>query len=97
MQQVMETAGLSAAAEEHPYDLTPAQRKDCVIASALLLKPAVLLLDEPTLGRDAAGMHRLSSLVRGFTAAGGAVLVATHDQRWAAEISDHQLRLGRRS
>ncbi|MCH8572207.1 ATP-binding cassette domain-containing protein [Nesterenkonia sp. AY15] len=93
VEQVMETAGLSADAEEHPYDLVPAQRKDCVIASALLLKPAVLLLDEPTLGRDAAGMHRLSSLVRGFTAAGGAVLVATHDQRWASEISDHQLRL----
>ncbi|KUG57533.1 ATP-binding cassette domain-containing protein [Nesterenkonia jeotgali] len=91
VEKAMRAAGLSAQAEEHPYDLVPAQRKDCVIASALLLKPAVLLLDEPTLGRDAAGMHRLSSLVRGFTTAGGAVLVATHDQRWAAEISDHQL------
>ena len=94
VQQVMEIAGLSAEAEEHPYDLVPAQRKDCVIASALLLRPAVLLLDEPTLGRDAAGMDRLSALVRGFTAAGGAVLVATHDQRWAAEVSDHRLSLG---
>ncbi|MGJ9373329.1 ATP-binding cassette domain-containing protein [Nesterenkonia sp. CF4.4] len=94
VQEVMEIAGLSAEAEEHPYDLVPAQRKDCVIATALLLKPSVLLLDEPTLGRDAAGMDRLSTLVRGFTSAGGAVLVATHDQRWAAEISDHQLRLG---
>ncbi|PRZ14076.1 ATP-binding cassette domain-containing protein [Nesterenkonia sandarakina] len=93
VQEVMELAGLSAEAEEHPYDLVPAQRKDCVIASALLLRPAVLLLDEPTLGRDSAAMTRLSTLVRGFTSAGGAVLVATHDQRWAAEISDRQLRL----
>lgn len=94
VQQVMQTAGLSGLGQEHPYDLVPAQRKDCVIASALLLDPAVLLLDEPTLGRDAAGMRRLSALVRSFTAAGGAVLVATHDRRWAAEISDQQLRLG---
>ncbi|MBO0594920.1 ATP-binding cassette domain-containing protein [Nesterenkonia sp. E16_7] len=94
VEQVMQTAGLSGLGQEHPYDLVPAQRKDCVIASALLLDPAVLLLDEPTLGRDAAGMRRLSALVRSFTAAGGAVLVATHDRRWAAEISDQQLRLG---
>jgi len=91
--EVMATAGLTQHADGHPYDLTPAQRKDCVIASALLLRPAVLLLDEPTLGRDAAGMRRLSALVQSFTATGGAVLVATHDQRWAGEIGDHQVRL----
>ncbi|MBE1515203.1 ATP-binding cassette domain-containing protein [Nesterenkonia halotolerans] len=93
VQRVMEMAGLTAHAEDHPYDLQPAQRKDCVIASALLMNPAVLLLDEPTLGRDAAGMARLSHLLRSFTSAGGAVLVATHDRRWAAEVGDHQLRL----
>ncbi|MGJ9426695.1 ATP-binding cassette domain-containing protein [Nesterenkonia halotolerans] len=93
VQRVMEMAGLTIHAEDHPYDLQPAQRKDCVIASALLLNPAVLLLDEPTLGRDAAGMARLSHLLRSFTSGGGAVLVATHDQRWAAEVGDHQLRL----
>ena len=91
--EVMATAGLTEHADDHPYDLTPAQRKDCVIASALLLRPAVLLLDEPTLGRDAAGMRRLSVLIQSFTASGGAVLVATHDQRWAAEIGDHRLHL----
>lgn len=91
--EVMATAGLTEHADDHPYDLTPAQRKDCVIASALLLRPAVLLLDEPTLGRDAAGMRRLSALVQSFTVTGGAVLVATHDQRWAAEIGDHLLHL----
>jgi len=91
--EVMATAGLTQHADDHPYDLTTAQRKDCVIASALLLRPAVLLLDEPTLGRDAAGMRRLSELVQSFTASGGAVLVATHDQRWAEEIGDHQVRL----
>ncbi|GAA1151072.1 ATP-binding cassette domain-containing protein [Nesterenkonia lutea] len=93
VQRVMDLAGLSTYAEEHPYDLQPAQRKDCVIASALLLRPSVLLLDEPTLGRDAAGMARLSAVLRDFAVAGGAVLVATHDQRWAAEISHQQLRL----
>ncbi len=93
VQRVMEVAGLTAHAEDHPYDLQPAQRKDCVIASALLMKPAVLLLDEPTLGRDAAGMARLSHLLRSFTSAGGSLLVASHDQRWAGELGNHQLQL----
>lgn len=93
VQQVMTTAALSHHADDHPYDLLPARRKDCVIASALLLNPSVLLLDEPTLGRDAKDMARLSALLKDFTDAGGAVLVATHDERWAAEIGDHQLHL----
>lgn len=85
--ELMERTGLSAVAQEHPYDLSPARRKDLVIATALLLRPQVLLLDEPTLGRDLDGMRRLSTLLRSFAGSGGAVLAATHDHAWAEEIS----------
>ena len=79
--------GLASQAAEHPYDLTPDQRKDLVIASALLLEPGVLLLDEPTLGRDLAGMRRLERIITDVTAGGGAVVLTTHDLRWATRVA----------
>lgn len=90
---LLERVGLASQAAEHPYDLTPDQRKDLVIASALLLEPGILLLDEPTLGRDLAGMRRLERIITDFTAAGGAVVLTTHDLRWATEVAIRVQRL----
>ncbi|MCD7100751.1 ATP-binding cassette domain-containing protein [Pseudoclavibacter sp. 13-3] len=90
---VLEMIGMTGHALTHPYDLSPAERKDVVIASALLLQPRVLLLDEPTIGRDQPAMHRLDGVVRSFTAAGGAILATTHDHRWAATIADRSIEL----
>ncbi|GAA1802813.1 ATP-binding cassette domain-containing protein [Nesterenkonia flava] len=86
--EVLGRTGLSEHAQTHPYDLTPAQRKDVVIAAALLLQPRVLLLDEPTLGRDGPSMERLTRLLRGLAHAGCAVLLTTHDHRWAQMLCE---------
>ncbi|UOQ57628.1 ATP-binding cassette domain-containing protein [Leucobacter allii] len=91
---LLDRTGLAALADAHPSDLQPAQRKELVIASALLLAPRVLLLDEPTLGRDLPAMRRLERILRAFVEAGGAVILTTHDLRWADAIADRTLRLG---
>ncbi|WP_137824675.1 ABC transporter ATP-binding protein [Brevibacterium sp. 2SA] len=84
----MALVGLTEAAETHPFDLGTARRKDIVIASALITEPAVLLLDEPTQGRDAAAMARLSAVIADFCGRGGAVIAVTHDRRWARSAAD---------
>ena len=94
--RVLAQTGLVDHADEHPYDLDPAQRKDLVIASALLLGTGVLLLDEPTLARDLAAMRRLEQLVRDFSASGGTVVITTHDLRWAGRFATRTLRLSAR-
>lgn len=86
--EILELTELSDAAVEHPYDLSLSQRKDLVIATALLMEPKVLLLDEPTLGRDGPAMHLLTRLVSGVADRGGAVVLTTHDHAWAQDISD---------
>lgn len=87
---VLRDIGLTAVSEEHPFDLDVPRRKDLVIASALIADPRVLLLDEPTIGRDLPGMHRLDAVIAEFLRRGGAVLATTHDRRWAHE-SSHRL------
>lgn len=93
VEDVLRDIGLSTLSEEHPFDLDVPRRKDLVIASALIADPRVLLLDEPTIGRDLVGMHRLDAIIAGFLRRGGAVLATTHDRRWAHESSHHLLRL----
>lgn len=48
-------------------------------ARALLHRPALLLLDEPMTGLDPAGIRGLEEILASFRAAGGAVLMTTHD------------------
>lgn len=91
--ELLHRTGLSEAAQSHPYDLSPARQKDLVIATALLLRPQVLLLDEPTLGRDHPGMQRLTGLLRDVAAAGAAVLTTTHDLAWAEQVAQRRVRL----
>lgn len=93
VEDVLEETGLSAFSEDHPFDLDVPRRKDVVIATALITGARVLLLDEPTIGRDHAGMRRLTTIIDRFLDRGGAVLATTHDQRWAQEASHRLLRL----
>lgn len=82
---------LGTVSEIHPYDLSIDLRKDLVMTSALIMSPRILLLDEPTLGRDRRGIDRLNMFITDFLRRGGSVLATTHDGRWASETADRVL------
>lgn len=92
--ELLEAHGLLQFADTHPFDLGPAERKDLVIASAQLLGAPVLLLDEPTLGRDLGAMRRLERTIQEHAAGGGAVILTTHDIEWARSVAREVVRLG---
>ena len=48
------------------------------------MDPAILVLDEPTTGQDAAGIERVGAVVRAFRDAGRSVIAITHDMEFAA-------------
>ncbi len=66
-------------------------------ARALLHRPALLLLDEPMTGLDPAGIRALREIMVQFRAAGGAVLMTTHDLAQVAGVATRAafLRWGR--
>ena len=72
----------------HPRDLSEGQRLALVVAIQLTAAPATLLLDEPTRGLDYPAKAALTVLLADLAAAGGAVLVATHDVEFAAGVAD---------
>ncbi|MBC7276027.1 ABC transporter ATP-binding protein [Nocardioides sp.] len=74
--------------DQHPRDLSEGQRLALALSLILSADPPVVLLDEPTRGLDYAAKHALAEILRELTAAGKAVLVATHDVEFVAEAAD---------
>jgi energy-coupling factor transport system ATP-binding protein len=72
----------------HPRDLSEGQRLALVLALVLASRPHVVLLDEPTRGLDYAAKRVLAGILRDLADDGHAVLVATHDVEFVAQVAD---------
>ncbi|WP_245616100.1 ABC transporter ATP-binding protein [Phycicoccus jejuensis] len=75
-------------ADRHPRDLSEGQKLALVLAVQLTADPPVLLLDEPTRGLDPTAKAALTTTLRDLAARGRAVVVATHDVEFVAEVAD---------
>jgi len=82
--QRLAEVGLGERRASNPYDLGPSKRRLLAIASVLAMSPAVLVLDEPTIGLDDDEVALVARLVRGEADRGGAVVAITHDPRLLA-------------
>ena len=58
--------------------LSGGQKQRLAVACALVSKPELLFLDEPTTGLDPHSRRQLWEIIRSFRAAGGTVLLTTH-------------------
>ncbi|MDT8327464.1 MAG: ABC transporter ATP-binding protein [Roseovarius sp.] len=81
----LERMGMAKRADEIARDLNGGHRRRTEIARALVHRPAVLLLDEPTVGLDAEARRAITEHVHGLCAEDGlTALWATHltDEVW---------------
>jgi heme exporter protein A len=70
--------GLAELADLPARVLSSGQKRRLALARLALAPAPVWLLDEPTVGLDAASVERLGALMAAHLAAGGSVLAATH-------------------
>ena len=88
--------GLGHLADRYPHQASLGERQRVAVARALLLRPAVLLADEPTAHQDRGHAERLLDAVTEAARGGSAVLVATHDElAWARADRVLSMRDGR--
>ena len=74
----MEQLGLLELATERFGQLSEGQRRRLLIARALVHKPDVLVLDEPTNALDLKARHQLMELMRQLSRSGTTLLLVTH-------------------
>jgi ABC-2 type transport system ATP-binding protein len=91
--QLLETVGLSAAADRRYGEYSRGMRQRLAIARGLLGEPDVLLLDEPTLGLDPRGARDLRAFLRDqvIRAAGRTAIVCSNDPAEARAMADRVL------
>ncbi len=80
--------GIAHLAGQHPYDLSGGEQQKAALGKILLLKPSILLMDEPTKGIDACSKHNLTRILKDLKDQGLTILMVTHDVEFAAENSD---------
>jgi putative ABC transport system ATP-binding protein len=76
---VLESVGLTDRAEHRPDQLSGGQRQRVAIARATILRPTILLADEPTGNLDQSSGESVIEVLEGLNSEGIILLVVTHD------------------
>jgi ABC-2 type transport system ATP-binding protein len=78
VEEVLRLVGLAEAANRRVGGFSLGMRQRLGLAGALLGRPRLLILDEPTNGLDPEGIRWLRDLLRAYAADGNSVLISSH-------------------
>ncbi|MEJ5300543.1 MAG: ABC transporter ATP-binding protein [Thermodesulforhabdaceae bacterium] len=90
----LKALGLSELSERHPRSLSMGQKRRLTIASSLARAPKLMLLDEPSVGQDDLSLAMMVRRLNRYLENGGALLIATHDDRVAKAFGHNVVELG---
>ena len=93
---VLERLGIADLAGRHIRALSGGQQQRMFLARALLRRPQLLLLDEPTSGVDVQTRHEVLHLLDDLNREGMAIVLTTHDLNGMAAHLPHLVALQRR-
>ena len=85
---LLEQLGLAAEAERRVGTLSGGQRRRILIGLALLGRPPLLVLDEPTTGLDPVSRRAVWGILRRVVQNGASVILSTHYMDEAERLSD---------
>jgi len=89
VKQVLASVGLSQALNQMPSELSGGQRKRIGIARTLILRPDIMLYDEPTAGLDPITCTEINNLINDVQEEyKTSSIIITHDLTCAKEVGD---------
>jgi ABC-type multidrug transport system ATPase subunit len=88
VRSVLNDVGLEDAARKQVMKLSSGMYQRLAIARALIKKPSVLLLDEPTRSLDVAAANHLWKLIRELSGTGITIVLASHNFAEVAAVCD---------
>jgi heme exporter protein A len=91
--EMLERVGLASFEFERVRGFSAGMRRRLGLARLLLRPPRLLLLDEPYASFDQDGIELVNEFAAQTRAAGGAVLLSTHDLARATGVADRQVHI----
>jgi energy-coupling factor transport system ATP-binding protein len=91
--QLAERLRLTELLETNPFTLSGGEKRRLSVATALITRPPLLVVDEPTFGQDSRTWAELVALLTELLDAGSALVAITHDLAFVAAIADTELHL----
>lgn len=92
-EEVLQKFWLHSVRDRHPHDCSGGEQQLIALCTALLAKPSLLLLDEPTKGLDPEKKEQLGELFQDLQKEGTTIVMATHDVEFAAKHVDQCMML----
>ncbi|MDO4477638.1 MAG: energy-coupling factor transporter ATPase [Lachnospiraceae bacterium] len=85
---ISELTMLDELMDRHPYDLSGGEQQRLALAKILLLRPQILLMDEPTKGLDNHYKNQLGRILKTLTTHGVTIFMISHDVEFCAAFAD---------
>lgn len=82
--EVLAQVGLADRMDHRPNELSGGQRQRVAVARALVMRPSIILADEPTGNLDTATSLEVMELFADIQKAGNTVILVTHEEDIAA-------------
>ena len=92
-EEVLEMVGLVRRAKHRPYELSGGEQQRIAIARAVVMRPSVVLADEPTGELDSANAHTIFSLFQRMVQEEGLSIVATTHDQTLLDMADRVYRM----
>lgn len=89
----LQWADLECLGEHNARSLSQGERKRIALARAQIIRPPVLLLDEPTADLDPESRDRILFLVRQLKSAGTALVIASHESSRFENLADRSMEI----
>ncbi len=81
VEPILAAAGLAHLRRRHPLALSMGQQQRTALAAVLSARPALLILDEPTMGQDWGHLERLMDFICRLHRQGHTILLISHDEK----------------
>jgi len=86
--ELLELVGLASVARTPWRRLSGGEQQRLALALAIVGRPQVAFLDEPTAGVDPEGRQAVRSVIRGLRSSGACVVLTTHELEEAERLAD---------
>ena len=89
VEEVMERVGLSTLANSPAHKLSAGERQKLCLGRAILQKPNLVLLDEPTANLDPQATEQVEDIIREFNHQGSDVIFSSHQLAQVQRLAQH--------